>query len=165
MACDKCHKQTRMVDTKPVIVYKQAPSKCSDCHGPNIGPLKSSLRPYAVPLAGGRGALTKPLSQSPSLAALPCRDFARKGTRSPQGVSKDAEISAPATFRIWLICAGQEREGTTSPGTIVGLACCPGQKLNTGTVVLAARKEQYHDWSNCHYGIPPPVRQKRFQGN
>ena len=136
VACGKCHKQTRMVDTKPVIVYKQAPSKCTDCHGPNIGPLKSSLRPYAVPLAGGRGALTKPLSQPPSLAALPCRDFARKGTRSPQGVSKDAEISAPATFRIWLICAGQGREGTNSPGTIVGLACCPGQKLNTGTVAL-----------------------------
>lgn len=39
VACDKCHKQTRMVDGKPVIIYKQAPSKCSDCHGPNVRPL------------------------------------------------------------------------------------------------------------------------------
>jgi len=30
-ACDKCHKQTRMVDAKPVIVYNRPPSKCSDC--------------------------------------------------------------------------------------------------------------------------------------
>src|SRR5437870_10093560 len=112
-SCGKWQKQRRMVDTKPVIVYKQAPSRCTDCHGPNIGPLKSSLRPYAVPLAGGRGALTKTLSQSPSLAALPSRlrDFARKGTRSAQGVSEGAEISAPATPRIWVICAGQGREG------------------------------------------------------
>ena len=136
VACDKCHKQTRMVDTKPVIVYKQAPSKCTDCHGPNIGPLKSSFRPYAMPLAGGRGALTKPLCQAP-LAGLPSRpwDFAPQGKRPPKGVSKDAEIST-ATFRPWLICAGQGREGTKSPGTKVGLACSPGQKLNTGTVVL-----------------------------
>jgi hypothetical protein len=38
VACDKCHTQTRMVEAKPVIIYKQAPSKCSDCHGPDIRP-------------------------------------------------------------------------------------------------------------------------------
>lgn len=36
VACDKCHTQTRVVAGKPVIIYKQAPSKCSDCHGPDI---------------------------------------------------------------------------------------------------------------------------------
>jgi hypothetical protein len=39
VACDKCHRQTRMVAAKAVIVYKQAPSKCSDCHGPDVKPL------------------------------------------------------------------------------------------------------------------------------
>jgi hypothetical protein len=70
VACDKCHKQTRMVDAKPVIVYKQAPSKCSDCHGPNIGPLKSSLLQYGNP-AARRTLLTEPLNLSPTLAVLP----------------------------------------------------------------------------------------------
>jgi hypothetical protein len=37
--CDKCHTQTRLVEGKPVIIYKQAPSQCSSCHGPDIGPL------------------------------------------------------------------------------------------------------------------------------
>jgi hypothetical protein len=48
VACDKCHLQThtRMVEGKPVlfegkpvIIYKLAPSKCTDCHGPDIKPL------------------------------------------------------------------------------------------------------------------------------
>lgn len=40
VACDKCHTQTRMVSGKAIIIYKQAPSQCSDCHGPNVKPLK-----------------------------------------------------------------------------------------------------------------------------
>jgi hypothetical protein len=40
--CDKCHTQTRMVGDKPVIIYKQVLSKCSDCHGPDVKPLKSN---------------------------------------------------------------------------------------------------------------------------
>src|SRR5205807_466161 len=81
VACDKCHKQTRMVDAKPVIIYKQAPSKCTDCHGPNIGPLKSSLLQYANPAASGRALLTEPLNLFPTLAALPSQpmDFAQRG--------------------------------------------------------------------------------------
>ena len=76
VACDKCHKQTRMVDAKPVIVYKQAPSKCSDCHGPDIGPLKkSSLLQYANPPASGRTLLTEPLNLSLSRPM----DFAQRG--------------------------------------------------------------------------------------
>jgi len=39
VACDKCHKQTVLVEDKPVIIYKQAPSKCTDCHGPDVKPL------------------------------------------------------------------------------------------------------------------------------
>jgi len=42
VACDECHTQTRMVEDKPVIIYKQAPSKCSDCHGPDVKPLSPS---------------------------------------------------------------------------------------------------------------------------
>lgn len=40
VACNKCHTQTRSIGGKAVIIYKQAPSKCSDCHGPNVKPLK-----------------------------------------------------------------------------------------------------------------------------
>jgi hypothetical protein len=40
VACDKCHMQTRLVADKPVIIYKQASSKCSDCHGPDVKPLR-----------------------------------------------------------------------------------------------------------------------------
>jgi hypothetical protein len=41
VACDKCHLQThtRLVDGKPVIIYKQVPSKCVDCHGRDVKPL------------------------------------------------------------------------------------------------------------------------------
>jgi len=69
VACDKCHKQTRMVDAKPVIIYKQAPSKCTDCHGPDIGPLKSSLLQLVNPTASATKFATEPLNQSFPLAA------------------------------------------------------------------------------------------------
>jgi hypothetical protein len=39
VACNKCHTQTRMVGENLVAIYKQAPSKCSDCHGPDVKPL------------------------------------------------------------------------------------------------------------------------------
>jgi Cytochrome c7 and related cytochrome c len=39
VACNQCHTQTRMLEGTPVIIYAQAPSKCSDCHGPNVKPL------------------------------------------------------------------------------------------------------------------------------
>jgi hypothetical protein len=39
VACDKCHKQTTLVEGKPVILYKQVLSKCVDCHGSNVRPL------------------------------------------------------------------------------------------------------------------------------
>jgi hypothetical protein len=78
VACDKCHKQTRMVEAKPVIIYKQAPSKCTDCHGPDIGPLKSSVLQLANPAARGKKFLAEPLKRSSALAPQPM-DFARKG--------------------------------------------------------------------------------------
>jgi hypothetical protein len=37
--CEKCHKETRTIDTKPVVIYKLTLTKCSDCHGPDIKPL------------------------------------------------------------------------------------------------------------------------------
>lgn len=36
VACNKCHTQTRAVGENLVVIYKQAPSKCSDCHGPDV---------------------------------------------------------------------------------------------------------------------------------
>jgi hypothetical protein len=39
--CDKCHKETRMVDGRDVLFYKPAPSKCADCHGPGMHPAQS----------------------------------------------------------------------------------------------------------------------------
>lgn len=39
VACNKCHTQTRTVGESLVVIYKQAPSKCSDCHGPDVKPL------------------------------------------------------------------------------------------------------------------------------
>jgi len=33
--CNKCHQQTRLVGDKIIVVYKNAPSKCADCHGSN----------------------------------------------------------------------------------------------------------------------------------
>jgi hypothetical protein len=35
VACDKCHKTIRMVADKDIVVYKNTPSKCADCHGDN----------------------------------------------------------------------------------------------------------------------------------
>ena len=31
--CAKCHTQTRMVGEKMIVVYKNTPNKCADCHG------------------------------------------------------------------------------------------------------------------------------------
>jgi hypothetical protein len=33
VACDKCHKTTKMVEGKEVVIYKNTPLKCVDCHG------------------------------------------------------------------------------------------------------------------------------------
>ncbi len=38
VACDKCHKESVLVGGKAVVIYKRVPSKCSDCHGPEIKP-------------------------------------------------------------------------------------------------------------------------------
>jgi hypothetical protein len=35
VACIKCHLQTREVGDKEIVVYKNAPTKCVDCHGDN----------------------------------------------------------------------------------------------------------------------------------
>jgi hypothetical protein len=37
--CDACHTQTQTLEGKEVIIYKQAPTKCVDCHGANVKPL------------------------------------------------------------------------------------------------------------------------------
>jgi hypothetical protein len=136
VACDKCHKQTRMVDAKPVIVYKQAPSKCSDCHGPDIGPLKkSSLLQYANPTASGRTLLTEPLHLSPPLAALSQpMDFAERGTcwkTERRSLAKN-----PPRLEFGSFVHGKV---TRVPEVLVliGLQIVPGQKLNVGTVVIA----------------------------
>ena len=50
--CDKCHTQIRMVADKPVIIYKQAPSKCADCHGGNVRPLQSWFLQQVNPANG-----------------------------------------------------------------------------------------------------------------
>ena len=47
VACDKCHKQTKFVDGKDVVIYKNTPLKCAECHGD----LKSL--PPTVPLPPG----------------------------------------------------------------------------------------------------------------
>jgi hypothetical protein len=39
--CAKCHTQTRTTGSKEVIVYKNAPSKCADCHGNSLDKQKS----------------------------------------------------------------------------------------------------------------------------
>jgi hypothetical protein len=122
VACDKCHKQTRMVDAKPVIVYKQAPSKCSDCHGPNIGPLKSSALLYVNPPAAiGRTLLTELLNQSPTLAALASQpmDFAQRGMccRSElRGLAKN-----PPHLESGSLFYRQGYESTDSRGTNLAL--------------------------------------------
>ncbi len=40
--CAKCHTKTRMVGDKDVIVYKNTPSKCVDCHGNNMDKQKDA---------------------------------------------------------------------------------------------------------------------------
>jgi hypothetical protein len=33
VACAKCHTQTRTISDKEIVVYKNTPNKCADCHG------------------------------------------------------------------------------------------------------------------------------------
>jgi len=35
VACNKCHIQTKLVGEKTIVVYKNTPNKCADCHGNN----------------------------------------------------------------------------------------------------------------------------------
>ena len=44
--CDKCHKTTRMVEGKEIVIYKNTPLKCADCHGD----LKDLKNPSSVPI-------------------------------------------------------------------------------------------------------------------
>ena len=44
VACNKCHLQTKVVDGKTMVVYKNTPQKCADCHG--AGP--QSATPNAI---------------------------------------------------------------------------------------------------------------------
>jgi hypothetical protein len=134
-----------MVDAKPVIVYKQAPSKCSDCHGPDIGPLKSSLLRYANPAASGRKLLIEPLNLSHTLAARSSQpvDFTRRGMccrRERRSLAKD-----PPRLESGSLVYRQGYESTGSLGTIWSLNCpwpkterryscsCPSAK----TIILA----------------------------
>jgi hypothetical protein len=39
--CDKCHRETRIVEGKPVLFYKPTPVKCADCHGTEMKPAQS----------------------------------------------------------------------------------------------------------------------------
>jgi hypothetical protein len=41
--CDKCHKETKMVGGKLILIYKATPAKCADCHGSDIRPLRSEF--------------------------------------------------------------------------------------------------------------------------
>jgi len=43
VACDKCHKETKMVEGKPVLFYQPTPTKCADCHGPEVQPFRPPL--------------------------------------------------------------------------------------------------------------------------
>ncbi len=40
--CAKCHIQTRMVANKEIVVYKNTPNKCIDCHGSDLDKQKKS---------------------------------------------------------------------------------------------------------------------------
>ena len=33
VACDKCHKQTKIIEGREIVIYKNTPLKCADCHG------------------------------------------------------------------------------------------------------------------------------------
>jgi hypothetical protein len=41
--CAKCHTQTRTVQGKDIVVYKNVSSKCADCHGNNMDKLKPGV--------------------------------------------------------------------------------------------------------------------------
>jgi len=51
--CDKCHSQTRTVADKEVVVYKNTPNKCVDCHGTNLDKSKPAPQPPSarIPLS------------------------------------------------------------------------------------------------------------------
>jgi hypothetical protein len=35
LLCDKCHTRTKLVADKSIVIYKNTPTKCVDCHGDN----------------------------------------------------------------------------------------------------------------------------------
>jgi len=35
VACTKCHTQTKQIGEKQIVIYKNCPTKCIDCHGNN----------------------------------------------------------------------------------------------------------------------------------
>jgi len=50
--CAKCHLQTRTVRDKEIVVYRNTPGKCVDCHGSNID--KQTDHPSTPKEPGGR---------------------------------------------------------------------------------------------------------------
>ncbi len=46
--CAKCHTQRRMVGNKDIVVYKNAPDKCADCHGSDLDKPKNGAIPPAA---------------------------------------------------------------------------------------------------------------------
>jgi hypothetical protein len=43
--CAKCHTETRTVGDREIVVYKNTPNRCADCHGNNMDETKSSTVP------------------------------------------------------------------------------------------------------------------------
>jgi hypothetical protein len=43
--CARCHVQTRMVGDKEMVVYKNTPGKCADCHGNSLDKQKANRTP------------------------------------------------------------------------------------------------------------------------
>jgi hypothetical protein len=43
LACAKCHIQTKQLGDKQIVIYKNTPSKCANCHGDN--PVTQNLKP------------------------------------------------------------------------------------------------------------------------
>ena len=66
--CEDCHKQTREVDGKPDIIYKQAPSKCADCHSPQPAAGQPGFARNVIP-AGGVKNLLAMLSAATAVGA------------------------------------------------------------------------------------------------
>jgi hypothetical protein len=58
--CAKCHAQTRTVGDKEIVVYKNTPGKCADCHGNKLDKPKAntSLPATGACLSSGAKART-----------------------------------------------------------------------------------------------------------